>query len=224
MSEAMTVEMIVEADWLLKDFWTKLRFPLRTQGGDWTDIDVLAYNPETKVLVIAESKVYSKKKDVWAYTGNAQGGCENLFDHAGRYLSWLPLIELACKDGVIFEHFEPMVEKLIIQLVSNCVISDDIKSKAESKVSERVRKDVPQSVRLEITLESTLDVIARIICAENACEQERRYGHPVLDIARELNRYMHPRISGAGRRPEDDPIKKEFVQKLLRALGIHSSD
>ena len=72
MSEAMTVETIVEADWKMNGFWTKLRFPLRTQKGSWSDIDILAYHPETKVLVIAESKVRGNKKAIYAYTRESQ--------------------------------------------------------------------------------------------------------------------------------------------------------
>jgi hypothetical protein len=33
MSEAMTVETIIEAYWMLKGFWTKTRFPLKTDKG-----------------------------------------------------------------------------------------------------------------------------------------------------------------------------------------------
>ena len=44
MAEAMTAEMIVEADWILKGYWTKLRYPFRVASG-WSDIDILAYAP-----------------------------------------------------------------------------------------------------------------------------------------------------------------------------------
>lgn len=57
MAEAMTVETIVEADWQMRGFWTRLRFPLQTPKGAWSDIDLIAYNPEDRHLVIAESKV-----------------------------------------------------------------------------------------------------------------------------------------------------------------------
>jgi hypothetical protein len=66
MAEVMTVEAIVEADWLLKGFWTKPRFPLRIESGQWSDIDVLAYEPGRQHLVISESKVSGPRKDVYA--------------------------------------------------------------------------------------------------------------------------------------------------------------
>ena len=202
MAEAMTVETIVEADWQMRGYWTKLRFPLQTQKGSWSDIDVLAYNPETRVLVIAESKAQGTKKQVYCYTKDTQKQYGSILkydrgkDDYDNYFSFLQHIKLACKDGVIFSDFGKMVNKLIIQLVSNYVILDDVKPDAESAVLERVHKDVPDGVKVEIRLESALDVISRIIEAENVKEQGRRYGHPVIDIARELNRYMHPVVSG----------------------------
>jgi hypothetical protein len=45
MAEVMTVEAILEADWLLQGYWTKPRFPIQTATGSRSDIDVLAYAP-----------------------------------------------------------------------------------------------------------------------------------------------------------------------------------
>ena len=226
MSEAMTVETIVEADWQMRGFWTKLRFPLRTKKGGWSDIDILAYNPETRVLVIAESKVRGPKKAVYAYTKESQKRYGSILKydlHGGNYLylSFLRHIKLACRDGTIFDDFDKMVDTLIVQLVSNYAISDDVKPGAEAAVLKLVRKDVPSNVKLKIQLESTLDLISRIITSENENRQGRRYGHPVIDIARELNRYMRPKIQYAGRgKASVDPIKKRFEQKLSKALGM----
>ena len=44
MSEAMTVEMVIEAEWILKGgYWSKLRYPFQIKNGGWSDIDVLSY-------------------------------------------------------------------------------------------------------------------------------------------------------------------------------------
>ena len=40
MSEPMAAELIVEAEWILVGYWTKVRFPFRTPRGGWSDIDV----------------------------------------------------------------------------------------------------------------------------------------------------------------------------------------
>ena len=115
-----------------------------------------------------------------------------------------------------------MVNKLIIQLVSNYVILPDVIDDAKVVVRERIQKekDVPSGVDLEIRLESTLDVLIRIIKKENENDQGRRYGHPVVDIVRGINRYMHPQIHDVGRdKAKIDSIKNDFSQKLSEALG-----
>lgn len=68
MSEVMTSESIIEAEWLLKGYWSKMRFAFKTPKGAWSDVDVLAYNPEEKHLVISESKVRGPKNIVCGYT------------------------------------------------------------------------------------------------------------------------------------------------------------
>ena len=65
MSEAMISESIVEAEWILQGYWTRMRYPYQTDKSGWSDIDVLAYNPESKHLVYrsqrseAQRKIYS---------------------------------------------------------------------------------------------------------------------------------------------------------------------
>ncbi|MBI5723788.1 MAG: hypothetical protein HZA50_07520 [Planctomycetes bacterium] len=215
MSEAMTVETIVEAYWQMKEFWTKVRYPLQTPKGGWSDIDILAYNPKTRELVIAESKVQGRKKDVYAYTKQIDG---DILKFGGNYFDFLRHLKSVCKDGVIFSDFQKMVKKLIVQLVGNYVISDDVKPEAEKTVWNKIRKDIPTYVELKIRLETTLDVISQIITLEYELKQGKRYGHPVLDIARELNRYMHPQILYAGK--DTEPIKKAFAKKLKQALML----
>ncbi len=225
MAEAMTVETIVEADWQMQGFWTKLRVPLQTPKGGWSDIDILAYNPETRELVIAESKVSGPKKAIYAYTKDFQKRGVNILQYdKDYYFSFLQNIKWVCKDGEIFSDFKKMVNKLIIQLVSNYVILPDVIDDAKVVVRERIQKekDVPSGVDLEIRLESTLDVLIRIIKKENENDQGRRYGHPVVDIVREINRYMHPQIHDVGRdKAKIDSIKNDFSQKLSEALGIN---
>jgi len=218
MSEAMTVETIIEAYWQMQQgFWTRLRFPLRTKN--WSDIDVLAYNPVSHILVIAESKVGGNKKSLYVYTEESHKKYEDIleWDH-GDYFGFLSHIKLACKDGTIFDNFEKMVKKLIVQVVSNYVILDNVKRDAQEVIKKKIRGDVPTKVELEIMLDSTLDVISHIITSENKSSQGRRYGHPVIDIARELNRYMRPKLRYAGK--NKTAIEKELKKTLLKALDI----
>ncbi len=223
MSEAMTVETIIEADWLMRGFWTKVRYPLRTSRGGWSDIDVLAYNPKTRELIIAESKVQGPKRAVYAYTSATKKKFGDILQYdkdKNNYFRFLRHINRAFDNGVIFSDFPKMVKKVTIQLVSNYFIARDVMPDAEKTVWEKVRKDVPKSVELHVCLETTLDVIARIISSENKNKQGRRYGHPVIDVAREINRYMHPEIRSAGRgKAAIAPIRKELSEILAQAIG-----
>jgi hypothetical protein len=76
---------------------------------------------------------------------------------------------------------------------------------------------VPAGVTLEVLLETTLDVICRIIASENESNHGRRYGHPVIDIAREVNRYMHPEVGYAG--PDRNDVTEALSQRLFAVLG-----
>jgi hypothetical protein len=72
-----------------------------------------------------------------------------------------------------------------------------------------------------VRLGTTLDVISRIIASENKHEQGRRYGHPALDIARELNRYLHPNVRYAGRgHAATKPIKENLARTSERAFRV----
>jgi hypothetical protein len=82
MAEAMTVETIVETDWILKGYWTKLRFPFKSENG-WPDIDILAYAPEKREFIISESKVRGPKKLVYAYTRYSKRRYGNIFKYDG---------------------------------------------------------------------------------------------------------------------------------------------
>jgi len=220
MSEAMTVETIVEAYWRLKDFWTKIRFPLQTDGGGWGDIDVLAYHPEQKTLVIAESKARGPKKEVYAYTEYTRQKEGDIFEYDGdNYLTFLKYIKPVCSKDVVFKNFRRMVDKLIIQLVSNYYIDDGILAKVTEDIRKRIKDSTPRGIKTEIRLDTTLNIIAEIIKLEKSNLQGRRYGHPVIDIARELNRYLHPDIRYAGKEKKMiEAIKGKLRKTFLDSL------
>lgn len=219
MAEVMTVEMILEADWILQGFWTKPRFPLRTTNGDWSDIDVLAYSPEAQHLVISESKVCGPKNMVYAYTAYTQAQYGDILAYDGdNYFKFLRHIARVCESGVVFSDFQRMVKRLTVQLVSNCFVSEDVKPAAIQAIEARIRPDVCEGITLDVRLETTLEVICRILAWEDERIQGRRYGHPVIDIARELNRYLHPQVRYAGRDRQSTSDVKDALVKTLRKL------
>jgi hypothetical protein len=220
MAEAMTSESIVEAEWVLKKYWTKVRFPFQTESGAWADVDVLAYDPESKHLVISESKVQGPKNHVYAYTSHTRRKHGSILEYDDdNYFSFLRHLPLLCEDEVVFSNFERMVKRLTVQLVSNYSLAPEVASSAHSDIGRKIAKHkLPVSV--DVQLDNTIEVIARIIMAERESGQGRRYGHPVLDMAREINRYFFPSVHDAGHSPgARERVRNESVARFLKAIG-----
>ncbi len=209
MSEPTTTEQIAEAEWRLKGYWTKLRVPVKVRNG-WSDIDVLAYAPESKHLVIAEVKAQYGKNVVF-------GGPASHY-----WTEFTARLPHYCRDGEIFGSFRKSVKRLTVQLVSNWV-----STLHKPDVVARARKDAVAAVdfrNVEVMLDSHIEVLARLLMQERDAEVGRRYGHPVLDVVREVNRYLHPSVRHAGRSGSSiDKTKASAIQPLLQALGVESS-
>lgn len=219
MSEVMVSEGIIESYWLLKDYWTRVRFAYQTENGGWSDIDVVAYDPETRHLVIAESKVRGPKKAIYAYTEVTQEKYGSLLDYDGNnYFSFLENLPRICRDGVLFKNFSRMVEKLTVQLVSNYVIDQEINETAKATVLKRVKHLLPKmQCEIDVMLDSTMAIMVQVIELENEMTKGRRYGNAMLDIAREINRYAHPDIKYAGR-GDKDALKSQMISPLIDVL------
>jgi len=158
MSEAMTSESIVEAEWLLKGYWSKMRFAFQTEKGAWSDVDVLAYKPEEKHLIISESKVRGPKNIVFAYTESTEEEYGSILEYDDdNYFSFLRHLPLLCSDGVIFDNFGKMVKKITVQLVSNYVVTEEAKVSAYSSINQKITK-YKLPVNVEFLLDTTLDV------------------------------------------------------------------
>lgn len=243
MAEAMTVETIIEAYWELQNYWTKLRVPIKTQKGGWTDIDVVAYNPSKKELVIAESKVRGKKTDVKVYAeefhNSKEGGDFFAYDKSygvkGKY-DYLSLIDKLDDTEFMDSIFTKLsldkddVKTISFQLVSNYYIEECLLESAEIAVMDEMNKKLKDSEYLidKVMLQTTFDILCTIMADEFENDQGIRYGHPVLDIAREINRYMHPifdlryprKISYKEYCKED--IEENLKSQFLKSVGIPS--
>jgi len=225
MSEVMTSEAIVEAEWLLAGCWTKPRFAFQTDNGAWSDVDVLAYQPETKRLVVSESKVRGPKDYVFAYTSHTKQKYGSIIDYDGDiYFSFLRHLPILCRDGVIFKNFKKMVSSITVQLVCNYVVASDMKAEVDRTLDKSAnRYRLPCKAHFQ--LDTTLDVITRIISAERESGRGKRYGNPVLDIVREINRYFYPTVRYAGGGSQcAASIKKEMIAGLLNSLGLPKNE
>jgi hypothetical protein len=225
MSEVMTSEAIVEAEWLLAGYWAKPRFAFQTDNGAWSDVDVLAYHPEMKRLVVSESKVQGPKNHVFAYTTHTRKEYGSIIEYDGdNYFSYLRHLPILCRKGVVFDNFKKMVSSVTVQLVCNYSVSADMKAEVSETLNKKLsRSRLPCKTRFQ--LDTTLDVIARIIVAERDSGQGKRYGNPILDIAREINRYFYPAVRYAGRGSQcTEKVKKEMVTVFLNAIGLPKNE
>jgi hypothetical protein len=235
MAEAMTVETIVEAYWLLQNYWTKVRFPVQTKKGGWSDIDVLAYNPLNKTLVISESKVRGEKDAVYAFTTDAESVIAFDIKKKNYFKSLGDITKYACNNYVndkkdnndgeekLFKIRDMIndgiVNTVIVQLVSNYYISEDLKPSLIKELRDNyIRENIPPNIKkknIVVKIDTTFDILIEVIKLEYGKNQGRRYGHPVIDIARELNRYMRGTVHNVGNGTE---IKKIFTDKLREAF------
>lgn len=238
MAEAMTVETIIQAYWDIKGYWTKLRVPIKVGG--WTDIDVVAYNPLKKELVLAESKVRGNKHALKVYTNEFHAHSENnsflsfdkLYGKDGKYdyLSFIERLDAKFMDSIFKELSLPKenIETISFHLVSNYYIEENLLESAQNEVKDEMNKLLDGSGYSihEVIIQTTFDVLCEIISKEEMNEQGRRYGHPVLDIAREINRYMHPDVRLINSRKiaynKDckEEIQKNLQDKILKSFGV----
>jgi hypothetical protein len=73
-----------------------------------------------------------------------------------------------------------------------------------------------------VQLDSILDVILRIMKFEEASSQGRRYGNPILDFVREINRYRNPKIHNAATRTAGTQLKQELAAMLSAGFAGHT--
>jgi hypothetical protein len=222
MSEAMTVETVIDAYWQLEGYWTKLRYAIQTENNGWTDIDVLAYNPEENELVICESKVRGKKNLILAYIPEVRNEGKMSFidfdkNNKGylNYLSFLENLNTGFLDKIRKDLHIPERTKITIHLVSNYYIDENILDSALEDLKKDIMKRIDSSyVVNRVIIDTTFGIFCKIIKAEKEKNQGRRYGHPVIDIAREFNRYMDPDIVRKKSKGFKKPKSDEYKEKL----------
>jgi len=224
MSEAMVTERIVEAYWMIQRYWTYVRYPFQTKSGGWSDIDVLGFNSRRNELVIAESKVRGPKKNLYAYTEDTRSNYGTILEYDGdKYFTFLNDIGHFLENDSWMNELMPTIKRLTVQLVSNYYVDESVKQHAikdvEKEFKEKIKESIKRPIEVSFRMDTTFDIICKLIEEENSNSQGRRYGHPVLDMIRELNRYMHPIVKYAGGREQSDKIKSEIRNQFLNVFN-----
>jgi hypothetical protein len=235
MAEAMTVELIIDAYWSVKGYWTHPRFSFQTVKGGWSDFDVVAYHPTDKVLVISESKVRGRATYVYAfnlYTKKyikRKDGSSNFAEWESGpkdYLNFVSNIHYIWENNLIFDSrkkFKESVSELIIQLASNYEIAPELLAESKESVRDFFLSKTSgcplakKAISVDLTTPFSLYCEIQSMIIEDP--QGRRYGNPVLDLARELNRFLYPKVLQGGQGPSS-LVKQKNHKRLLRAFGL----
>jgi hypothetical protein len=111
-----------------------------------------------------------------------------------------------------------MVKRITVQLVCNYIVSQEIQEITKKEVLRDKGIKKPPA-RMDLRLDTTIDVLGRIVQLERKSGKGRRYGNPILDVARELNRYFFPTIYGRRELGSDaESFKTQLVSQFLGAI------
>lgn len=227
MSEMMTTEILVEAEWILRGYWTKGRLPIKTSKGGWSDFDVVAYHPHSthsegkSHFVIAEAKAYGTKDNIFVTTQKNKEipleNIKNLWVNSPKKTDpyFLFLLRLNDIDKDFIDFINQSVETVTIQLVSNWMLDQEkVKEEIEASLAEKVKElELFKGKTVNCSIETPLEVFKRIMKMVRGDNQGRRYGNPILDLAREFNRYLNPSYF-----PNKNFSRKEAFEKYTREL------
>lgn len=234
MAEAMTVELIIDAYWSLKGYWTHPRFSFQTKKGGWSDFDIVAYHPNNRILVISESKAGGRARDVFAFNtytrkyAKRKWNCSTFAKYEVDYLNFVSNIQYIWEDNLVFDSykkFKESVSELIIQLASNYTIAPELLPESERSVRglffESTSRCPLKKEAVHINLTTPFHLFCEIQSMIINEPQGHRYGNPILDLARELNRYLYPRVRYGGQ-GASSLLKKETNEQFLESFGLKS--
>jgi len=221
MSELMGVEQISAAYWNLKGYWVKGRVPYKVVNA-YSDIDVLAYDPGTKHLVMSETKVRGKKDEVRAFSKTnfeKYGSIANFFNakHKSSSFDFIDNVAAFFNSDVRKEMAHD-VNLLTIEFVGNIVVDKDVILAVQDDMRKRIAKSI-DGVGVEFFIHTTIDRFCEIVSTIDGMEIGKRFGDPILDIAREFSRFLNPKIEWAGRESGQfkDLCRRRIVD--LAAIG-----
>jgi len=233
MTEVMTVELIIDAYWSLMGYWTRPRFSFQTGKRGWSDFDVVAYHPNNRILVISESKARGRARDVFAFNSYTRKYAKRKYNcstfakyEEEDYLNFVSNIPHIWEDNLIFhsyKKFKESVSELIIQLVSNYTIAPELLAESEGSVRSLLFKSISRCPLRKKAVHINLTTPFHLFCEIQSMiikePQGHRYGNPILDLARELNRYLYPKVRYGGQ-GASALLKKETNEQFLESFDM----
>ena len=226
--EAMAMERVLALSWEAQGYFTRLRLPLQTTKGGWTDLDVVGFHPTDRVLRIGECKFRGPARTIWGIRPVTR-------KNVGEWVHWamtldhlrLPLHPR--NHGRLMGLFPARPRKIEVVILGNWWIPHAQQASAKAYVTDLVRKVYarvpaehrPPQMRITGELKSGIDVILELwetVAAETADGRGRRFGDPLLDALREIVRHLEGRVSDGGR-GATALARKDAHSRLSAILG-----
>lgn len=210
--EAMVVEQLVAEYWKMEGYFVETRVSFKKERS-WPDIDVMAYNPTEKKLVLAEVKAVGGKKTIRGLnTENTKDYLLKFFEdvkyffNSGAYKQNGRLKNIEIETIQLHFAGNINIEKTIIYRYkeNNCEnLSTELTKIFEKCISEI---DFFKKKEIILQIDSTYNIINKLFTFDlgveeneeenneeeydDKCENGKRYGS-ILDLIREMNRYFH---------------------------------
>ncbi|MEQ1729346.1 MAG: hypothetical protein ABL982_13295 [Vicinamibacterales bacterium] len=209
----MAIEGLVSAVWELEGYLTRVRWPVATERGQYSDIDVVGVS--SAAVRVAECKargaanavlVMPDGVDLEAWLGDWADSLVNVQRLWTSPPEWLPRgrsvhVEFWYCANVWFP-------------------SEDVRTSVDAQLTAMLASRAPKvGAPVVGRFYSTLDVLLMAIrgVRKSVQVQGRRFGNPILDILRELVRYTaaDPKGGGRGLAPR---VVDESMARLTEAI------
>lgn len=212
--EAMAIETLVATVWELDGYLARARWPVQTEKGQYSDIDVVGVAGQS--VRLAECKVRGPAATVWVvpdgvdvegWLGDWADSLVNVDRLWGAPPAWLPQGRHATIEFWYCANF--------------WFPSAEAHEAADAQLTRLVAARAPRDGgRVDAKFYTTLDlVIMAVERVRSTVEgRGRRFGDPLLDVIRELVRYTSARASGGGRGVSAQ-IVEESVARLTAAVA-----
>ena len=216
--EAMAAESIVGTVWELEGFLTKVRWPVKVDGG-YSDIDVVGVNAAGTVR-LAECKVRGPARQVLVVAtdfeswlgdwGKSVDNIERLWSEAPRP-AWLPPRSVA---------------RIEMWFCANVWFArPELHAAAEARFTKLVASKSPHGLkgsavgRIRSTRDLLVDIVSKVRTRVIDHRHGKRFGNPILDAVRELIRYTSPTARDGGYGASEQ-IAAETRDLLIAALRL----
>lgn len=189
-NQANTYELLLEAYWKIQGYWTKVRFPYDANDKERKkDFDLIAYDPESKTLVVGEAKAQNTKNRVYIYhSGFKNSDFHVEFKGYTKFIS--EISNLWTKDDLIFSVSEEFKKKQEKEKISKELEKEEISKELEEIFKENVKKLVIHLLSNTYIEESCRKKIKKDLEKKFKDENNWKFDETEIEIEIEIDNFM----------------------------------